>query len=268
MRKESVVKEVTSGMCGALIDFLLWQVALVGASFGKSGPRGVHQAFSEADAFLQQINHKTLAAVWHQLTKKRLVTYKKRQNLYTVEITEFGRKRLNSTFPQYQKVRPWDKRIYLITYDIPELARKKRDKLRRFLEQIGCRILQKSTYLTPYNPRQLVNEISRKIKIPGTIIVSDIGKDGGIGETNIQDLLVKLYSLESLNEKYENFIKKTKEKRWSLRNLIFEYFSILKDDPQLPFELLPKGWLGEKAYLYYQILKKDYILSLGRSPRK
>jgi DNA-binding transcriptional regulator PaaX len=260
MSKKSLVKEISFGVLGTMVDFLLWYTALVGASIGESGPAGVHRAFNEADEFIRKVNHRTLAAAWYQLKKKGLLTYKKRGNLYSPEITEFGKKRLAESIPQYHQKRPWDKKIYLIAYDIPENAHYKRDALRNFLKQIGCRLLQESTWLTPYNPRQLTKEFVSENRIPGTIIISDIGKDGGIGETAIQDLLVKLYNLEKLNERYETFIKNVNEKEKSLRGLIFEYLSVLQDDPQLPFELLPSGWLGDKAYSLYQKLTSNYIL--------
>lgn len=243
------------------MDLIIWQVALVGASVGKTGSRGVFTAAREVDQILEKINHRTLIATWHQLTKKRLITFKKRGNLYCPEITEFGQKRLKENFPQYHKKRPWNRRIYLITYDIPEKARVKRDKLRNFLLQIDARLLQESIFLTPYNPRQLINEFDHKHKISGTIIVSDIGTDGGVGEMSIQDLLIKLYSLEKLNDKYEGFIKHAREKNRPIRSLLFEYLSILKNDPQLPFSLLPVGFLGEKAYLIYEKLRGKYIYS-------
>lgn len=260
MRENSTVRKITYGVCGSIVDFLIWYTALVGASIGKSGSRGVYRAFREADDFLSQVNHQTMATAWHRLTKKRLVAYQKRQNLYSPLITEFGKKRLEETIPQYHNNRPWDGKIYLITYDIPENANLKRDKLRYFLKQIDAKLLQESTFLTPYNPRQLINKFVQKYKIPGTIIVSDVGKDGGVGETSIQDLLVRLYSLEKLNGRYEEFIKHGQEKETPLQYLLFEYLSILKGDPQLPFELLPRGWLGDKAYISYERLKTIYTI--------
>ncbi len=261
MGRKSKVKEVTYGILGSLVDLLIWQVALIGASVGKRGSRGVYQAFAEADEFLQQVNHQTLVVTWHQLIKKEFITYKKRDNLYSPQITEFGKKRLAQILPYYQKDRPWDKKIYLITYDIPEKAHMKRDKLRLFLTSIGCKLLQESNWLTPYNPRELVNGLIKKHNIPGTIIVSDIGEDGGVGETTIQDLLVKLYALEEINDKYDEFLKDTRREERSLQELIFQYLSILKDDPQLPFEILPQQWLGKEAYYTYEKLKEKYIIS-------
>lgn len=262
MRTNEIIKGITFNVCGTLIDLLLWQIALVGVSVGKTGPRGVHEAFRQADEILQKVNHQTLASAWYQLTKKRLLTYKKRENIITAEITDFGKKRLLQKLPQYHMKRPWDKKIYLVTYDIPTGANTKRNKLRRFLNQIGCKLLQESVYLTPYNPRQHIGDFAKQNKIPGTIIISDVGSDGGVGETNIKDLLVKLYSLESINDRYEDFINKGKKKTLPHKNLLFEYLSILKDDPQLPFDLLPNGWSGEKAYETYKEVEIDYIFSL------
>lgn len=261
MSRVSLVKDITSNVCGSLLDLVLWNIALVGASVGKTGPTGVHRAFREADDFLKHLNHKTLATTWYQLTRKKLITYKKRAGIYSAEITELGKKKLTETFPEFQKKRPWDKKIYLITYDIPQKANYKRDILRNFLKRIEARLLQESTWITIYNPRKLIVDFVKKINIPGTIIVSDIGRDGGIGEENLTDFLTRVYSLENLNERYDKFIKKTKSNKHAARDLIFEYLSILKEDPQLPFELLPKGWLGNNAYLNYQKLSSKYILN-------
>lgn len=268
MRSKSIIKDATYKVIGSLVDLLIWQVALVGASVGKTGSRGVYKAFTEANDILEKVNHRSLAATWHQIFKKNLLTYKKRQNLYSPQITEYGKKRMEETIPSYKKVRPWDKKIYLITYDIPEDARGKRNKLRLFLLHINSKLLQESTYINIYNPRKLISDFISNHKIPGMITISDIGQDGGIGEATIQDFLVRVYSLEKLNDMYEDFIKNAKSKSSSYVNLLFEYLSILKNDPQLPFELLPKGWLGDKAHVHYVELKKIYINSYAAAQGK
>lgn len=250
MRKRKLVKKATGRVFGALTDLLLWYVYLVGASWGKSGPRGVYKAFTEADKALQEVNHRTIVAAWHQLTKKRLIMHKKRGNLYYPAVTAYGKKRLEEILPAYHTLRPWDGKVYLVTYDVPEKLHTKRDSLRSFLAKIGCKLLQESVYLTPYNPRELINEFVRDVSLPGTIIVSDVGTDGGVGETTIQDLIVKLYQLEALNDRYEDFIKDVKDDEKEAKQLLFTYLSILRDDPQLPFPLLPKGWLGNEAYVF------------------
>lgn len=253
------MKEATSKVCGSLVDFLIWYAALVGASVGKSGPRGVYESFREADKIMESVNHRSLIATWNQIFKKKLLTYEKRKNLYHPVITDYGRQRLNEIVPQYRTDRPWDGRIYLITYDIPEKVRVKRESLRDFLLRINSQMLQESTYINPYNPRQLVANFIKDHRIPGAIIISDIGPDGGIGEETIQNLLVRLYNLEKINDRYDEFIKKAKNERLPNIKIMFEYLSILKEDPQLPFSLLPKDWLGEKANMEYEKLRRKYI---------
>lgn len=264
MRTKSVLKDLTYGIFSSATDLLLWFVYLTGASIGKSGSYGIYQAFREADKELEKFNHHSLAMIWHQLTKKRLITYQRRNNLYNPVITEFGKKKLNQLIPQYQEKRPWDGKIYLITYDIPEKAHTKRDKIRKLLHDLGCKKLQESVWLNPYNIRELLDKYVNSLKIPGTIIISDIGKDGGIGNTSIQYLLIKLYELEKLNDRYAEFNKKVSDQTIPVKSLILNYFSILKDDPQLPFELLPGGFLSEKAFKIYQKLLSKYIIILKR----
>lgn len=264
MRVKHNIKELTSGVFASLTDLLLYTVYLTGASIGKTGSRGIYQAFSEADIELQNFNHHTLAMIWHQLTKKRLIRYQRRNNLYSPEITEYGMKKLKRSLPEYQLKRPWDGKIYLITYDISEIAHTKRDKMRRFLKNLCCKKLQDSVWLNPYNIRELLDEYVIQNNIPGTIIISDIGKDGGIGNTTIQYLLVKLYELERLNDRYAKFISETSDNTLPQNILIYKYLSILKDDPQLPFELLPNKFKGSEAFKKYKLLLNNYIISLKR----
>jgi DNA-binding transcriptional regulator PaaX len=256
------IKKITNGICGSLLDFMIWQIALVGASFGQTGPQGVHKAFREADELLEKVNHNTLYSCWCNLMRNNLITYKKMGKKYYPEITKYGQQHLKQTFPAFQKNRPWNKRIYLITYDIPEIHRVKREYLRLFLLKIKSVLLQESTFLTPYDPRELVHAFISEKKIPGTIIVSDIGPDGAVGDTTITDLLISLYKLEDMNNRYKDFIELSKKNKNTYTHfLIFRYLSILKNDPQLPYPLLPKWWLGDKANTEYNNILKIYIKS-------
>lgn len=261
MSKKFSAKKATYSILGSTADLLIWLTALTGASIGKTGPRGISTAFKEADEILKRVNHRTITATWHQLRRKRLTSYKKRKGLYSPIVTEYGLKRLKEKLPKFHKERPWDGKIYLITYDVPEAKSRKRQYLRKFIKNIGAAPLQMSVWLTPYNPRQLLNRFVRNNKIEGSIIVSDVGKDGGVGETSIQDLLVKLYNLEKLNSRYEEFIKQAESKTGSLSYLLLKYLSILKDDPQLPFELLPKRWLGSVAQKVCQKLVSENTIT-------
>lgn len=264
MENKVYLKKLTHGVFGSLADLILWNIYLAGSSFGKYGPRGIPQAFHEADEILEKYNHHTIAALWHQLKKKGCIIYQKRKDLYNPIITQYGRERLHQTIPSFHEKRPWDGKIYLVTYDIYETAHQKRNKLRRYLHDLGCRKLQESVWLSPYNIRELLNEYIQRNTIPGVILVSDIGKDGGVGETSLPELLTKVYELDTLDEKYETFIQNVSKKKKPFLHLIFDYLTILKEDPQLPFELLPSHYIGKRAYQLYQQLQNNYIQSLIR----
>ncbi len=79
------------------------------------------------------------------------------------------------------------------------------------------------------------------------VIVSDMGKDGSVGEEDIRSLLVRVYELDKLNDRYKEWLEECDGgsiDRWA----VMYFLSILKDDPQLPFALLPKWWKGDIVY--------------------
>lgn len=165
------------------------------------------------------------------------------------KITQAGQERINRLFPFYEEKRVWDGKIYLVTYDLPVEKNKERDSLRNFLKKIGCGMLQQSIWVTPYNPTSLLKKFVQEQDLSeDLVLVSTVGKNGTIGGMAFPQLLEKVFHLSQINQKYGEFIKKYESKTESKNQLIFQYFSILKGDPQLPFELLPQDWFGREAY--------------------
>ncbi len=130
--------------------------------------------------------------------------------------------------------------MHIVTYDIPEAYKHDRELLRGYLRTIRCGRLQDSVWVTPYNPIDLVRSFVELHNIRGTIIVSDMGRDGSIGEENLKGLVVRVYRLELLNERYNVWL--------DTKGSLLGFLAILKDDPQLPFALLPGWWKGDTAY--------------------
>ena len=128
-----------------------------------------------------------------------------------------------------------------------------RDKLRELLQKLGAGYLQGSVWLIPYNPEKILKKFHQETGYAGEIIVSCIGKDGYIGEESLKELINRIYDLDQLNLDYKNFINKFKNiqklHKWQAA---VSYLCILQNDPQLPWELLPNNWLGDKAYLLYK----------------
>lgn len=173
-----------------------------------------------------------------------------------LKLTEKGRQRLKEQLPAYQSRRPWDNRLHLIIYDVKETSKAKRYQLSRWLAEKRAVKLQKSVWVS-------VTDLSKELKRArilyqdeGLVLVADLKLGEGIEGEPIKVLVKRWYQLEALNFRYDNFISwcrprrpLAKEDKWLLK---MRYLAILKDDPQLPFELLGKDWLGNKAFQIYK----------------
>lgn len=256
--------KISGGIFSTVVDIVLWEIFYVGQA-ATTFSRNTWEPRVKADRLLEEINYQTIKAAIENAREKGWLKRTKKRRVWP-EITEAGKKRLISILPQYDEKRIWDHRLYLITYDIPEKRRRERGLLREYLKRIGAGMIQESVWLTPYNPRDTLRVFIEERHLGGTIIISDIGKDGSIGEEDINDLVARVYKLNEINKKYQQFLEEFEDfgaKPWEV---IFAYWRILKDDPQLPFMLLPSNWLGEKAhklFLKHQAKLSAY-LDVGR----
>lgn len=246
-----LILKISEGLLSSTTNLVLYLFFLTSASFFKPyGPRGVYQTFAEADELISQINYQTFKTALAQLKKRGLLDKE-------WKITREGYRRINEIAPHYDKERTWDKRVYLVTYDIPTNHNRDRDLLREYLRRISCTPLQESVWLTPYNPRQILAEFAESKGLHGTILVSNLGLDGKIGDEDLKSLLRRVYKLDQLNEQYQEFIDKyPPSNKFSPLKVSFDFYHLLSADPQLPFELLPKDWQGNKAYQLFTRLTK------------
>ncbi len=240
--------KLSEGLLSTAVDLTLVSI-FYGLRFTSSGY--ADRAEREAHEDLYDLNYQTLKRAVVHLKRKGLIQAIKGRVILP-EITTEGKKRLNSLIPQYDEKRIWDGRIYLVTYDLPVKRNAERNLLREFLKKIGCGMLQQSVWLTPYNPTELIREFSEERDLEDLILVSSLGKDGTIGEMELAELMEKVYHLEKLNYRYQELLIEAEDKRVDKERLVFLFLSILKDDPQLPFELLPEDWVGERAYRFFQ----------------
>lgn len=259
MRKK--LKKITFGVTDTLTNTILYLIYVtLNMPSERRGPAGVHRAFNKADALIADFNAKQIRKALANLKQRGLIhTIKKESAL--PQITKTGLKRLQNSFPFYDEKRVWDKSLYIITYDIPTKANTKRAVFRNNLAKLKATKLQDSVYLTTYNPREIIRKLVNEFKIPGQILVSTLDPRDAFGETDIKEFLWGIYELEDVNDRYAMFIgkhsrlqqKTVSEKKMRL-NIAFAYLSILQDDPQLPFELLPDNYLGDEAYLLFRKL--------------
>lgn len=239
--------DLSEGLFSHAFDAALWLsvyvVALSGLSRG--GRRSAWWAGDETDKFLEDINYQAIKNAIITATKKGYITSVKKNA--PPEITEAGKRRLDELIPYYDEKRVWDGQLHLVTYDIPESKRQDRNVLRRHLIRLGCAKLQESVWVTPYNPIDTLRSFIDEEGLTGTVIVSALGKDSSIGEEDFVSLLARLYRLDALNKRYTFWLDVYKKGAVDQGGLV-SYLAILKDDPQLPFALLPTWWKGDEAY--------------------
>lgn len=239
------IQRISFGLLGTAIDLSLFLFALWGQSYRVgSGRKSLFRALIDSGEFVKSIKKEYIQRGLHHASERKFLTQEENQ----WKLAEFGRRRLEEILPQYHSHRPWNGKIYLITYDIPEKRKRDRDLLREYLKRIGCGMFQASVWLTLYDPKKLLIDFVAEKKLAGSIVVSDIGKDGNIGQISIKELVRKVYQLDKLNEQYRKFLERTGSEKGDFSEMSLLFPSILKDDPQLPFSLLPKDWLGDKAY--------------------
>ena len=241
------VVALAEGVFSYVVDICLWITAYGLELTVPRATKDVWKAQMEADKTLQHINYEVLKEALKRARKHGWIKRTHCRNAVP-EITKEGRERLASIIPTYHEKRVWDNRMYLITYDIPETHRKQRNILRESLQRLGCGRLQDSVWITPYNPTDVLTELIQQNNLQGTVIISTIGKDGSIGDESLPALIIRIYCLDEINDRYKKWIDEVKTCEHIDHWAVLKYLAILQDDPQLPFALLPSWWQGDTAY--------------------
>ena len=247
----------SGGVVSYLADFLLFVVAYgVELSTAGYGSKAAGKAYARATQEFSGVKEKSTLRSLENLKRKGYIKYSRGKS--DVEITTAGKRRLKRVVPIYEKRRKWDGRLYLITYDIPESKKAIRDYFRDHLKALGCGMLQASVWITPYDPREVLRKFIRYNRLEGDVLVSYVGKGSNIAGIGFKELVHRVYHLNELNKRYIEFLKSPLEK-WPRYRVAAVFHSILKDDPQLPFGLLPKDWKGGEAFKHFSALSRGRL---------
>jgi phenylacetic acid degradation operon negative regulatory protein len=247
MRERGIAKKVmkiTEGMFSSLIDLVLWNIFYL----YEASPFRYSSQLSKADFLASQ----DLAKFNSQTLKKAIYRAKSRGWIKEdLTLTKEGKERLESFLPHYFGKREWDGNWYLVSYDILEKRRMIRNILRDNLKRLGFGKLHASLWICPFNFLGEVEKLIKDYYLSPFLILAVSNK---LGREESKYLANRVWKLDKINERYKKLLEKAKDT--NLRDLIFEYLNILEEDPQLPKELLPEDWLGEKAYLTF----KKYLI--------
>lgn len=151
-----------------------------------------------------------------------------------------------------------------------------RDNIRKELSWLGFAPFSPNVLAHPAPDMRGVDE--RLEQLAGNeqiLLMQAINKDNGKRKRYLQKLVSQSWSLQELDDRYEEFLQRFRpvyqaarrsrnpdpKTAFQLRTLlIHEYRKILLRDPFLPAELLPERWNGVSAY---QLCRNIYSLVAG-----
>lgn len=163
---------------------------------------------------------------------------------------------------------PWDGRWQLLTYSIPESKRHLRRRLRKRLIWLGLGSFNYATWISPRDIRVEVEQIADALNIRNYVEFFIVEHQGFSSD---EEIVSRCWNLKQLNKYYAALIARYgplfKRYKNQLKTgdglepqecfvqrfmLIHEYRSSPYVDPNLPLELLPDDWLGERATQLFQ----------------
>lgn len=239
-------KSISCGVLKSTADLALFAIAY-GIGLAKEPPtaKGVWSAVQWAEG----VDCDSIVRTVKYLRSKGWIKQK-------LGITAEGQKRLNTFIPEPRTYpKRWNGTWYLVSFDIPERLRRKRDELRQALVRLGFGKLHSSLWISPYNFFGDVKKYLKNAYIDDFVILAT---SNHVGTEISNELANRIWKLEELNEDYGQWIKQYKacqEGNMQGRfELMFSYGALVRRDPFLPKPLLPAPWRGSTTHELFQTI--------------
>lgn len=236
----SKIKEITFGVWNSLVDVVLLEIKLLGHLAG-----GEKITMSN----LQRVLNEELG-IAPKRSVYRALTYAKENGFISKygALTQTGEEKLHKTLPSYQPLAHWNGNWTFVAFDIQEKMRFKRNILRAYLQRWKFGKLQNSVWVSVRDATQELTALCAAYHILPPRVLFWKAKNIGM---NLKEAAEYIWHLHKLNQRYKEYVKEHREDIDSFTG-IFAFLVIAQDDPQLPPELLPLHWNGEKAFRLYQ----------------
>ncbi|OGK11957.1 CRISPR-associated endonuclease Cas2 [Candidatus Roizmanbacteria bacterium RIFCSPLOWO2_01_FULL_37_12] len=103
------------------------------------------------------------------LKKRKIIYLEEKEDKVFVHLDDQGRSKvfeysLKMLIDFKKKKKIWNKKWFLVFFDVPEIERNKRDYLRRYLKKLGFYQYQQSVYLFPYECEKEVEQIKKIVE--------------------------------------------------------------------------------------------------------
>lgn len=186
-----------------------------------------------------------------------------RRSLYT--LTARGRRILEEGSQRIFEPRKtdWDGRWYMAVYSLPENKRELRNALRKRLTWLGFGRLALGTWICPQDRHEEVEAMLDDLDAHQFV---ELFSGSRLASGDDREIVERCWDMKGLNQQYARFLARWEpdyEKCTSALTrgdalspahcfaqrfwITHEYSPFPRLDPNLPPELLPEGWLGDKA---------------------
>lgn len=205
------------------------------------------------------LNQKTKGTLATLLKEEAIEKGKTHDEIPSYRLTEKGFHELCLDFPFFRFLKDtWDKKLRIISYEIPESKRELRDRLRREMQGWGLGPWHRSFWLTPHPVIEpLKHLVSGKQEEQ---YIQAFEADHVFGKKEV--LIEKVWGKTNLDKQYRELFKKwhailsgNGEKKEKCSQVVREYITLLRIDPGLPVELLGEGWIGYEAMNIFKEIK-------------
>jgi phenylacetic acid degradation operon negative regulatory protein len=169
-----------------------------------------------------------------------------------VEILEESRRRI---FDRQQT--QWSGAWSLVLYTVPENDRAARERLRRSLQWLGFGQLTAGTWISAHDR---LADAQLALRGEGSVRL-DRFRASSVSRENDRELAARCWDLEALNGRYQELVYLVSKRQPHYRRgltdrdafiarlrLVHKYRMSIYEDPNLPRELLPIGWIGNQAH--------------------
>jgi phenylacetic acid degradation operon negative regulatory protein len=220
-----------------------------------------------------------------RLARDGWLTARREGNRSYYALTERGRALIEEgTRRIYQPRRgAWNGQWCLLTYAIPEAQRAHRDRLRKQLAWLGFGPLGGGTYVSPRNVASEAAALARDHGVERFARIFNARFDGPVSSA---ELVRRCWDLKKIAASYERFIKhyaplyardgaRRRKRALPDSSAFVHRFALTHDfrhfpfiDPDLPAELLPRGWPGTRArelFEKYHALLSDGALAFFKT---
>ena len=155
----------------------------------------------------------------------------------------------------HREPRPWDGRWLLLFVSVPESQRDLRHRMRTRLGWVGFASIGSGTWVSPWVDREHeVQEVLADLGLDGAAARSFVAVPGGIGD--VPEMVASTWPLGEIAAAYDAFLERfgaatapdsAYEAFVKQVRLVHEWRRFPFLDPDLPGDLLPRGWSGYRA---------------------